>query len=81
MSDNPYNSPAPSPDSPFAKGGSGLDFSSVAPLCHAAGWLKFLGILNIILGVIYCLTIIGLIIGWLVGWTIAGAGSANKQPS
>lgn len=24
---------------------------------------------------------VGLIIGWLVGWTIAGAGSANKQPS
>jgi hypothetical protein len=22
----------------------------------------------------------GLIIGWLVGWTIAGAGSAGKQP-
>jgi hypothetical protein len=68
VSDNPYSSPAPSPDSPFTKGGSGLDFSSIAPLCQAAGWLKFLGILNIILGVLYCLTIIGLIIGWLPIW-------------
>jgi hypothetical protein len=25
--------------------------------------------------------IVGLLIGWLVGWTIAGAGSADNQPS
>ena len=45
-----------------------LDYGAVAPLCQAAGWLRFLGILNIIAGVIYCLTIIGLIIGWLPIW-------------
>ena len=68
MSDNPYSSPGAAPGSPFPKDIPGLDFASVAPLCHAAGWLKFLGILNIIAGVIYCLTIIGLIIGWLPIW-------------
>jgi hypothetical protein len=69
MSDNPYSSPASTFDSPFSQGFSaGLDFGSVAPLCYAAGWLKFLGIVNIVAGVIYCLTIIGLVIGWLPIW-------------
>jgi len=30
--------------------------------------LKFLGILNIVIGVIYCLTIVGAIVGWVFIW-------------
>ena len=68
MSDNPYSSPASTSGSPLPKPGADLDFSAVAPLCLTAGWLRFLGILNIIVGVIYCLTIVGLIFGWLPIW-------------
>jgi hypothetical protein len=70
VSDNPYTSPEQVGGTPFSKPAAegGLDFSSVASLCQTAGWLKFLGILNIIAGVLYCLTIIGLIIGWLPIW-------------
>lgn len=68
MSDNPYSSPMSTPGSPAPKPGADLDYSAVAPLCLAAGWLKFLGILNIIAGVLYCLTIVGIIFGWLPIW-------------
>ncbi len=32
------------------------------------GWLKFLGILNIVGGALYALTIVGLIVAWLPIW-------------
>lgn len=68
MSDNPYTSPHATPGSPVTKGAAGLDYATVASLCNVSGWLKFLGILNIVLGVIYCLTIVGAIFGWLPIW-------------
>ena len=33
-----------------------------------AGWAKFLGILSIIFGALYCLTIVGIIVAWLPIW-------------
>ena len=39
-----------------------------APLFAAKGWMKFLGVLMIIYGVIVALTIVGLIICWLPIW-------------
>lgn len=38
------------------------------PLHDAAGWMKLIGTLGIIYGVIIALTIIGLIIAWLPIW-------------
>ncbi|MEW6071105.1 MAG: DUF5362 domain-containing protein [Planctomycetota bacterium] len=50
-------------------GGGGLDVFEVAePMERAQGWLKFLGILCIIGGVLYCLTIVGAIVGWIPIW-------------
>ncbi len=34
----------------------------------AKGWMKFLGIMSIIYGAIYCLTIVGITIGWFPIW-------------
>ena len=68
MSENPYTSPQEPPDSPFSGKDTALSFDDLAPLCNASGWLKLLGVVNIIIGVIYCITIIGLIIGWLPLW-------------
>ncbi len=54
-------------------------YDVVNPLFEAKGWIKFLGIIMIVLGVIYCLTIIGAIIGWLPIWIgILMVSSANK---
>jgi hypothetical protein len=69
VSDNPYASPfAGAAGTPISDSKAQLDFASVRPLCDVAGWLKFLGIVNIIVGVIYCITIIGAIFGWLPLW-------------
>jgi len=38
------------------------------PLKNATGWIKFLGVLLIIYGVVSALTIVGLIIAWLPIW-------------
>jgi hypothetical protein len=37
-------------------------------LYDVSGWLKFLGILNIVAGVIYCCTIFGAVFGWIPIW-------------
>ena len=68
MSDNPYASPENASSLLSGKAGTGLDYRDVEPLCSVSGWLRFLGILNIIIGVLYCITIIGAIIGWLPLW-------------
>lgn len=39
------------------------------PLFAAKGWLKFLGILSIIYGILLAITIVGLLIAWLPIWT------------
>lgn len=33
-----------------------------------SGWMKFLGVMLIIIGVIYCLTLVGALVGWLPIW-------------
>lgn len=68
MSDNPYATPPATPGSFPSKGPLGLDYSTVAALCNVSGWLKFLGILNIVAGIIYCLTIVGAVFGWIPIW-------------
>ena len=39
-----------------------------APIYQARGWLKFLGILSIIGGVVQALSIVGILIAWLPIW-------------
>jgi len=68
VSDNPYASPHAAPGSPIAKPSLGLDYATVASLCNVSGWLKFLGILNIVAGVMYCITIVGAVLGWIPIW-------------
>ncbi len=81
MSDNPYSAPTDTPGSPLPKPGAegGLDYGTIAPLVQVAGWMKFLGILNIIAGVIYCLTIIGLIFGWVPIWIGISLNKASNS--
>ena len=38
------------------------------PLYESRGWMKLVGVINIIIGVINALTIIGIIIAWLPIW-------------
>jgi hypothetical protein len=35
---------------------------------NSSGWLKFLGIVNIVMGVLIALTIVGIIVAWLPIW-------------
>ena len=42
--------------------------NEMRPLSDAAGWMKLLGTLSIIQGVLIALTIIGLVIAWLPIW-------------
>lgn len=52
---------------------------AVWPLIEARGWLKFLGWFNIILGAIYCVSIVGAIVGWLPLWLgILAKGAGDK---
>jgi hypothetical protein len=52
------------------------------PLYQAKGWMKFLGIMMIIAGALYAITIIGLIFAWLPIWMgiiLYQAGSSSEQ--
>jgi len=49
------------------------------PLYDARGWMKFLGVLNIISGVLACLTIVGILWGWLPLWQGILLFNAGKQ--
>jgi len=52
------------------------------PIYQARGWMKLLGILNIIGGILVALTLIGIIIAWLPIWMgviLYQAGSASEQ--
>ncbi len=40
----------------------------IMPLYQAKGWLKLIGVMSIITGIMYCLTIFGAVIGWLPIW-------------
>jgi hypothetical protein len=53
-----------------------------SPIYQARGWMKFLGVLMIIGGVFYALTIVGIIIAWLPIWmgvVLFQAGSSSEQ--
>lgn len=63
MEKNPYQPPAAGNLAPAGLTGSNAGL--VRPLYDVKGWLKLLGVLNIIIGVIYCITIIGAIFGWI----------------
>lgn len=60
--ENPYSSPvfetAPGKTQQ-------TDVESIRPLYEVRGWLKFLGIVNIIGGVLQCITIVGAVVGWV----------------
>ncbi len=52
------------------------------PVYQARGWMKLIGILMIIAGVFYALTIVGIIIAWLPIWmgvVLFQAGSSSEQ--
>ena len=59
---------APQHYAPSAMTPTALTFEDIYPLVSAKGWLKFMGILNIIWGVLCCITIIGAVFGWLPIW-------------
>lgn len=69
MSNQPYASPAPTH-------ASGYDLATIfQPLADKSGWMKFIGIWMVIVGVLYSLSIIGAIIG--VPIIIAGLNLAQ----
>ena len=39
-----------------------------APLYQVKGWIKFIGVVLLVAGIIYAITIIGLIVAWLPIW-------------
>ncbi|MDT8393315.1 MAG: DUF5362 family protein [Bacteroidales bacterium] len=52
------------------------------PVYQARGWMKFIGVLMIIGGILYALTIVGIIIAWLPIWmgvVLLKAGSSSEQ--
>lgn len=52
------------------------------PVYQSRGWMKLIGVLMIIAGVIYALTIVGIIIAWLPIWmgvVLFKAGSSAEQ--
>lgn len=70
MEKNPYSSPEQS--SPFgtnvAAAPGVLPMDVIMPLYNAKGWMKLIGIVNIVFGVLYCITIVGAVVGWLPLW-------------
>lgn len=68
---NPY-----APSALSSADGSGIDeygtssdaIKVAMPLHRAKFWLKLMGISSIVLGVLYCVTIIGALVGWLPLW-------------
>lgn len=53
-----------------------------APVFQARGWMKLIGILSIISGVLSAITIIGIIFAWLPIWMgiiLYQAGSSSEQ--
>lgn len=63
---SPYE--PPSVAQPYAPPTSQLGLHVMQPLHEVAGWLKLIGWFNLILGIIYGITNIGLIIAWLPIW-------------
>lgn len=79
MSGNPYSVSSPPAEGMYQNPYKTQQSHPMEPLHAVAGWIAFLGWVCIILGVIYCLTIIGLIIGWLPIWMgVLLKGTADK---
>jgi len=52
------------------------------PVYQSRGWMKLIGVLMIIGGVLYAITIVGIIIAWLPIWmgvVLFQAGSSSEQ--
>ena len=52
------------------------------PVYQARGWMKLIGVLLIIGGILYALTIVGIIVAWLPIWmgvVLYQAGSSSEQ--
>ncbi len=76
---NPFEAPQFAAAKPQAPGNI-LD--AIRPLYEASVWLRFIGWVSIIMGVLYCLTIIGIIFGWLPIWIgILLKGAGEKIPA
>lgn len=72
-------SPYASPVSARPAASSGAIASVMQPLYEARTFMKIWGWMNFIIGILYCLTIVGAIVGWLfvwIGWLVKGAGEA-----
>ena len=81
MSNPAAQNPAANPYAAGAKLAAPTRVDPVAPLYHVKGWLKLIGWVNIVVGAIYCLTIIYAIIGWLPVWIgiLCNKASANLE--
>ncbi|MYD97587.1 MAG: hypothetical protein F4X98_09405 [Gammaproteobacteria bacterium] len=54
---------------PASAQGVSMEMKDVAlPLYQAKGWIRFLGVMMIIVGALYAVTIIGLLFAWLPIW-------------
>lgn len=40
----------------------------MASLIKNAAWMRFLGIISIVYGVLSCITIVGIVVGWIPIW-------------
>ncbi len=63
---SPYEPPPVA--QPYALPTSQLGFHVMQPLHEVAGWLKLIGWFNLVIGIIYAITIVGLIFAWLPIW-------------
>ena len=82
MSENPFQSPHAAGQA--APMGGHLPVGVIMPLANVKGWLKLIGIVQIVLGALYCLTIVGVVIGWLPIWTgvlLTKASASLENPS
>jgi hypothetical protein len=77
----PSGMQSPYAAAPVAKRRSGNAHSGslMQPLYEARGMMKLWGWCVFVVGILYCLTIVGAIVGWLfiwIGWLVKGAAEA-----
>ncbi len=75
---NPFQSPGAVPSKQPIYGGPA---NPMQPLHDAAGWMIFIGWFNLIFGILYALTIIGLLFAWIpiwIGICLKNAGESLK---
>lgn len=64
---------------PKSQGGGAISGSVMQPLYEARNMMKIWGWMTFIMGILYCLTIVGILGAWLLiwmGWLVKGAGEA-----